>query len=173
MCKMNVKICTCGIPAYPAYCIFYLSSLEMSSLLHATNNLEAVRIQIYKDVMSSLLASLQSQGQASAQAQQRLLSVLHGQLLGMEGRLKEERGARMAALAGQCNLETREEMEAEHCRQAAEKAQAELLCHHADQQVAVMCFNSAKKVSFLSGLHKSSGSSRVLLGFGPADKKKK
>lgn len=110
-------------------------SLEMSSLLRATNNLEANRIQIYKDVMSSLLGGLWSRGQASAQAQQRLLSVLHGQLLGMEGRLKEERGARMAALAGQCNLETREEMEAEHCREAAEKAQAELLCQHADQQV--------------------------------------
>ena len=111
-------------------------SLEMSTLLRATNNLEATRIQIYKDVMSSLLGGLRSRGQASAQAQQRLLSVLHGQLLGMEGRLKEERGARMAALAGQCNLETREEMEAEHCREAAEKAQAELLCQHADQQAA-------------------------------------
>lgn len=110
----------------------------MSTLLRATNNLEATRIQIYKDVISSLLSSLRSRGQASAQAQQRLLSVLHGQLLGMEGRLKEERGARMAALAGQCNLETREEMEAEHRREAAEKAQAELLCQHADQQVTVM-----------------------------------
>lgn len=110
----------------------------MSTLLRATNNLEATRIQIYKDVMSSLLGGLRSRGQASIQAQQRLLSVLHGQLLGMEGRLKEERGARMAALAGQCNLETREEMEAEHRREAAEKAQAELLCQHADQQVIMI-----------------------------------
>ncbi|MEQ2158924.1 hypothetical protein GOODEAATRI_017168, partial [Goodea atripinnis] len=99
----------------------------MSSLLQASTNLEATRIQIYKDVMSCLLAGLRSQGHVSAQAQQRLLSVVHGQLLGMEGRLKEERGARMAALAGQCNLETHEEMEAEHRRQAAEKAQAERL----------------------------------------------
>lgn len=110
-------------------------SLEMSTLLRATNNLETTRVQIYKDVISSLLSGLGSRGQASIQAQQRLLSVLHGQLLGMEGRLKEERGARMATLAGQCNLETREEMEAEHRREAAEKAQAELLCQHADQQV--------------------------------------
>lgn len=44
----------------------------------------------------------------------------------------------MAALAGRCNLETREEMEAEHHREAAEKAQAELLCQHADQQVKRM-----------------------------------
>lgn len=117
---------------------FILISLEMSTLLRATNNLEATRIQIYKDVISSLLGGLRSRGQTSTQAQQRLLSVLHGQLLGMEGRLKEERGARMAALAGQCNLETREEMEAEHCREAAEKAQAELLCQHADQQVTAI-----------------------------------
>ncbi|XP_071750583.2 limbin-like [Centroberyx gerrardi] len=111
-----------------------LENLEMSSLLRATTNLEATRVQIYKDLMASLLGSLRSRGQTSAQAQQRLLSVLHGQLLGMEGRLKEERGARMAALAGQCNLETREEMELEHRREAAEKARAELLCQHADQQ---------------------------------------
>lgn len=112
----------------------------MSTLLRATSNLEATRVQIYKDVLSSLLSGLGSRGQASVQAQERLLSVLHGQLLGMEGRLKEQRAARMAALAAQCNLETREEMEAEHHRQAAEKATAELLCQHADQQVKYVFF---------------------------------
>ncbi|XP_054473007.1 limbin-like isoform X2 [Anoplopoma fimbria] len=127
-----------------------LENLEMSTLLHATNNLEATRIQIYGDVMSSLLGGLHSQGLASAQAQQRLLSVLHGQMLGMEGRLKEERGARMAALAGRCNLETREEMEAEHCREAAEKAQAELLCQHADQQELLHCSVLLEKLHKLS-----------------------
>ncbi|XP_073323560.1 limbin-like [Pagrus major] len=127
-----------------------LENLEMSTLLRATNNLEATRIQIYKDVMSSLLGGLRFRGQASVQAQQRLLSVLHGQLLGMEGRLKEERGARMAALAGQCNLETREEMEAEHRREAAEKANAELLCQHADQQELLHCSVLLEKLHKLS-----------------------
>lgn len=112
-------------------------SLEMSTLLRATSNLEATRVQIYKDVLSSLLSGLGSRGHTSVQAQERLLSVLHGQLLGMEGRLKEQRAARMAALAARCNLETREEMEAEHHREAAEKSTAELLCQHADQQVKV------------------------------------
>lgn len=107
----------------------------MSTLLRATNNLEVTRIQIYKDVMSSLLGGLPSQGHTSIQTQQRLLSVLDGQLLGMEGRLKEEKGARMAALANRCNLESRKEMEAEHHSDAAEKAQAELLYKQADQQV--------------------------------------
>ncbi|XP_061544151.1 limbin-like isoform X3 [Phycodurus eques] len=115
-----------------------LENLEMSTLLHATNNLEATRIQIYKDVLSVLLGGLRSCGQVSVQVQQRLLSVLHGQLLGMEGRLKEERGVRMATLAGKCNLETREEMEAEHRREAAQKAHAELLCQHADQRCIVL-----------------------------------
>ncbi|XP_041837252.1 limbin-like [Melanotaenia boesemani] len=127
-----------------------LENLEMSSLLHATTNLEAIRIQIYKDVISCLLSSLRSRGQASPQAQQRLLSVLNGQLLGMEGRLKEERGARMAALAGQCNLETSEEMEAEHRREAAEKAQAELLCQDADQQELLQCSVLLEKLHKLS-----------------------
>lgn len=122
----------------------------MSTLLRATTNLEATRLQIYKDVLSALLSGLASSGQTSVQAQERLLSVLHGQLLGMEGRLKEQRAARMAALAAQCNLETREEMEAEHHREAAEKTTAELLCRHADQQVkqglvSLLCvyFNAA------------------------------
>nr|XP_040059349.1 limbin-like isoform X2 [Gasterosteus aculeatus aculeatus] len=127
-----------------------LENLQMSTLLHATNNLEATRIQIYRDVMSSLLGSLRSRGQASAQAQQRLLSVLHGQMLGMEGRLKEERGARMAALAGRCNQETREEMEAEHRTEAAQKAQAELLCQHANQQELLHCSVLLEKLHKLS-----------------------
>ncbi|XP_074521708.1 limbin-like [Halichoeres trimaculatus] len=127
-----------------------LENLEMSTLLHATNNLETIRIQIYKDVVSSLLYALRYTGQTSSQAQQRLLSVLHGQLLGMEGRLKEERGARMAALAGRCNLETREEMEAEHHREAAEKAQAELLCQHADQEELLHCSVLLEKLHKLS-----------------------
>uniref|UniRef100_A0A8C6NU16 EvC ciliary complex subunit 2 n=1 Tax=Nothobranchius furzeri TaxID=105023 RepID=A0A8C6NU16_NOTFU len=127
-----------------------LENLEMSSLLHATSNLEAIRIQIHKDLMSHLLKGMRSRGQTSVQAQQRLLRVLHGQLLGMEGRLKEERRARMTALAGQCNLETREEMEAEHCREAAEKAQAQLLCQHANQQELLQCSVLLEKVHKLS-----------------------
>lgn len=107
----------------------------MSTLLRAANNMEATRVEIYKDVMSFLLGGLPSRGHTSTQTQQRLLSVLDGQLLGMEGRLREQRGARMAALASRCNLESREEMEAEHHSEAAEKAQAELLYKQADQQV--------------------------------------
>uniref|UniRef100_H3D093 EvC ciliary complex subunit 2 n=1 Tax=Tetraodon nigroviridis TaxID=99883 RepID=H3D093_TETNG len=121
------------------HCMNNSTSLEMSTLLRATNNLEVTRIQIYKDVMSLLLGDLPSRGHTSVQTQQRLLSVLDGQLLGMEGRLKEERGARMTALANRCNLESREEMEAEHHREAAEKAQAKLLCKQADQQELLHC----------------------------------
>ena len=115
--------------------LFAPHSLEMSSLLRATTHLESTRVQVYKDLTVSLLGGLGSLGEASSHTQQRLLNVLHGQLLGMEGRLKEEQLARMATLAGQCNQETREEMEAEHRREAAEKASAELLCQHADPQV--------------------------------------
>lgn len=129
----------------------------MSTLLRASSNLELIRIQIYKDVMSCLLGGLQSERRTSIRAQERLLSVLHGQLLAMEGRLKEDRGARMAALAGHCNLETREEMEAEHRREAAEKARAERLCQHADQQVdttrAVFIWVSEKRNICFNVLH--------------------
>jgi len=102
----------------------------MSTLLHATSSLEAARVQMFRDVTGSLLG-----GPRGPRGQQRLLGVLQGQMLGMEGRLEEERGARMAALAGRCNQETREEMEAEQRGEAAEKEEAELLCQHADRQV--------------------------------------
>ncbi|CAL8340825.1 unnamed protein product [Merluccius merluccius] len=137
-----------------------LENLEMSSLLRATTHLESTRVQVYKDLTGSLLGGLGAVGGASAgHTQQRLLNVLHGQLLGMEGRLKEEQVARMAALAGQCNLETREEMEAEHRREAAEKASAELLCQHADQQEVLRCSVLLEK---LHKLHRG-GLQRALL----------
>ncbi|XP_045079741.1 limbin isoform X2 [Coregonus clupeaformis] len=116
-----------------------LENLEMSSLLRATSSLESSRVQMYKDVIAALLAALCSQNHMSQQAEQRLLSVLHGQLMGMEGKLKEEHVARMATLAAQCNLETREQMEAEHRREAQEKARAEVLFQHAGQQELLQC----------------------------------
>ncbi|CAB1354190.1 unnamed protein product [Coregonus sp. 'balchen'] len=116
-----------------------LENLEMSSLLRATSSLESSRVQMYKDVIAALLAALRSQNHMSQQAEQRLLSVLHGQLMGMEGKLKEEHMARMATLAAQCNLETREQMEAAHRREAQEKARAEVLFQHSDQQELLQC----------------------------------
>ncbi|KAJ8390247.1 hypothetical protein AAFF_G00108160 [Aldrovandia affinis] len=116
-----------------------LENLDMSNLLRAAAGLESVRLQIHKDAMAALLRGLRLRGLLSAQAERRLLSVLQGQLMGMEGKLKEEHVARMAALAAQCNMETRQEMEAEHRREAAEKDRAALLFQHADQQVVLEC----------------------------------
>lgn len=96
------------------------------SLLGATSSLESSHVQMYKDVIATLLAALHSQNHMSQQAEQRLLSVLHSQLM---GKLKEEH------LAAQCKLETREQMEAEHRREAQEKARAEVLFQHSDEQV--------------------------------------
>ncbi|KAG9345493.1 hypothetical protein JZ751_008637 [Albula glossodonta] len=115
-----------------------LENLDMSNLLRAAASLESIRVQIHKDVIAALLRGLRLRGLLSAQAERRLLSVLQGQLMGMEGKLKEEHVARMAALAAQCNMETRQEMEAEHRREAAEKERAGLLFQHADQQVLTM-----------------------------------
>ncbi|XP_062312685.1 limbin-like isoform X1 [Osmerus eperlanus] len=130
-----------------------LENLEMSSLLRTTSSLETARVQIYKDVIALLLDGLHSQGQTSSQSQQRLLSVLHGQLMGMEGKLKEENVARMAALADQCNLETREEMEVERRLEAAEKAEAELLCRHAEDKDVLQCSVLLEKLHKLNQSH--------------------
>uniref|UniRef100_A0A674DY87 EvC ciliary complex subunit 2 n=1 Tax=Salmo trutta TaxID=8032 RepID=A0A674DY87_SALTR len=130
-----------------------LENLEMSSLLRATSSLESSRVQMYKDVIAALLAVLRSQNHMSQQAEQRLLSVLHGQLMGMEGKLKEEHLARMATLAAQCNLETREQMEAEHRREAQEKAQAEVLFQHSDEQELHQCSVLLEKLHKLNQSH--------------------
>ncbi|KAL0977810.1 hypothetical protein UPYG_G00161490 [Umbra pygmaea] len=127
-----------------------LENLEMSTLLRATSALESSRVQMYKDVIAALLAALRSQNHISQQAEQRLLSMLHGQLMGMEGKLKEEHVARMATLAAQCNLETREQMEAEHRRETQEKAQAEVLFQHALQQELMQCSVLMEKIHELS-----------------------
>ncbi|XP_048827709.1 limbin-like isoform X2 [Brienomyrus brachyistius] len=116
-----------------------LENLHMSDLLRAAAGLESSRVQIHKDLAAALLRGPRLQGQLSAQAEGRLLGVLHGQLMGMEGKLKEEHVARVAALAAQCGLETREEMEAEHRRQAAQKALAERLLQQAPRQLALEC----------------------------------
>uniref|UniRef100_A0A8C7G6X7 EvC ciliary complex subunit 2 n=1 Tax=Oncorhynchus kisutch TaxID=8019 RepID=A0A8C7G6X7_ONCKI len=130
-----------------------LENLEMSSLLRATSSLESSRVQMYKDVIAALLAALRSQNHMSQQAEQRLLSVLHGQLMGMEGKLKEEHLARMATLAAQCNLETREQMEAEHRREAQEKARAEVLFQHSDEQELHQCSVLLEKLHKLNQSH--------------------
>ncbi|XP_053723591.1 limbin-like [Synchiropus splendidus] len=130
-----------------------LDTLEMSSLLQTTNCLEATRIQIYKDVIAVILDGVTAEDKTNLQVRQRLLGVLHEQRLGMEGRLKEERASQMAALASQCNQETREEMELEHHRQDAEKTRAELLCQHADQQDALQCRSLLEKLHKLSQNH--------------------
>ncbi|XP_066576140.1 limbin isoform X2 [Amia ocellicauda] len=130
-----------------------LENLDMSNLLRAAASLESYRVQVYKDVIAKLLRNLKINGDVSALAEKRLTSVLNGQLMGMEGKLKEEHVARMAALAAQCNLETQEEMEAEHRRVTAEKAQAEHLFQHMDQQAVLECSVLLDKLHKLDHSH--------------------
>ncbi|KAJ8268902.1 hypothetical protein COCON_G00115090 [Conger conger] len=134
-----------------------LENLDMSNLLRAASSLESVRVQMHKDVGAALLRRLRLRGLLSAQAERRLLSVLQGQLMGMEGKLKEEHVARMAALAGQCNMETRQEMEAEHRREASEKDRAGLLFQHADQQAVLECSVLLDKLHKLDQSHLQRG----------------
>ncbi|KAG2466088.1 LBN protein, partial [Polypterus senegalus] len=116
-----------------------LENLDMSSLLHTSAKLESYRVLIYKDLIAKLLRNLKITSEFSPAAEKRLKSVLNGQLMGMEGKLKEEHVARMAALAAEFNLETREEMEREHRKVAREKEKAEQLFKHMNQQMALEC----------------------------------
>ncbi|KAK6493552.1 limbin-like isoform X1 [Huso huso] len=130
-----------------------LDNLDMSNLLHTSASLESYRVQIYKDVIAKLLRNVKVRGDLSPLAEKRLNSVLNGQLMGMEGKLKEEHVARMAALAAECNLETREEMEAEHRRVTAEKGKAERLFQQVDQQEVLECSMLLDKLHKLDQSH--------------------
>uniref|UniRef100_A0A8C6U393 Limbin n=1 Tax=Neogobius melanostomus TaxID=47308 RepID=A0A8C6U393_9GOBI len=116
-----------------------LESLEMSSLLHASNHLEAARLQIHKALLVALLSQ-----------EGRLLEVVQGQVMAAEGRLKEQLEAKMAALATRCNRETRDAMEAELHRQRKEQERAERLCQRAEPQNVLQCSLLLEKLHSLS-----------------------
>lgn len=117
-----------------------LESIEVSALLQASTHLEEARLQIHK----ALVAALLSRGDG------RLLEVIIGQMMGAEGRLKEQLEARMAALSTQCNRETRDAMETEHHRQRQEQEEAEQLCQQAEQQIVLHCSLLLEKLHKLS-----------------------
>lgn len=92
---------------------------------------ERVRVQMFKGLLSVLLAGVRAAGHLSDRGERRVLGVVHGQIVGMEGKVQEEHVARMAALAAQCNLETQEEMETQQRKHMSETAHAERLFQHA------------------------------------------
>ncbi|XP_048044948.1 limbin isoform X2 [Megalobrama amblycephala] len=111
-----------------------LDSLNVSTLSRAAVALERARVQMFKGLVSVLLAGVGAAGRLSVRAERRVLGVVHGQIVGMEGKVQEEHVARMAALAAQCNLETQEEMESLQHKHMSEAAHAERLLQHAPQK---------------------------------------
>ncbi|XDV37891.1 hypothetical protein PO909_007417 [Leuciscus waleckii] len=103
-----------------------LDSLKVSTLSRAAVALERVRVQVFKGLVSVLLAGVR--------AERRVLGVVHGQIVGMEGKVQEDHMARMKALAAQCNLETQEQIESLQRKHTSEAAHAERLLQHAPQQ---------------------------------------
>jgi len=103
-------------------------------VLRAAVCVERVRVQMFKGLLSVLLA-----GRLCDRGERRVLGVVHGQIVGMEGKVQEEHVARMAALATQCNLETQEEMETQQRKHMSETAHAERLFQH-EPRPQVMLF---------------------------------
>ncbi|XP_067255165.1 limbin isoform X2 [Chanodichthys erythropterus] len=109
-----------------------LDSLNVSTLSRAAVALERVRVQMFKGLVSVLLAGVGAAARLSVRAERRVLGVVHGQIVGMEGKVQEEHVARMAALAARCNLETQEEMESLRHKHMSEAAHAERLLQRQD-----------------------------------------
>jgi len=74
---------------------------------------------MFKGLVSALLAGVR--------AERRVLGVVHGQIVGMEGKVQEDHEARMKALAAQCNLETQEQIESLQHTHTSDAARAERL----------------------------------------------
>ncbi|XP_066499188.1 limbin isoform X2 [Hoplias malabaricus] len=123
-----------------------LDNLEMSTLLRGALAVEHVRVQVVKGVFGVLLGSLGAAGR-------RVVTVLLGQVTGMEGKLQEEQRARLATLAAQCTMETQQEMESQHHTHTTEKTQAERLFQHAEQQEALECTMLLEKLHKLEQEH--------------------
>uniref|UniRef100_A0A9J8CPY5 Limbin n=1 Tax=Cyprinus carpio carpio TaxID=630221 RepID=A0A9J8CPY5_CYPCA len=133
----------------PQNMIQVLDSLQVSSVLRAAVWVERVRVQMFKGLLSVLLAGVRAAGHLSDPGERRVLGVINGQIVGMEGKVQEEHMARMAALAAQCNLETQEEMETQQHKHMSETAHAERLFQHAPLPQDVL-----EARSLLEKLHK-------------------
>uniref|UniRef100_A0A8C1NK98 Limbin n=1 Tax=Cyprinus carpio TaxID=7962 RepID=A0A8C1NK98_CYPCA len=133
----------------PQNMIQVLDSLQVSSVLRAAVWVERVRVQMFKGLLSVLLAGVRAAGHLSDPGERRVLGVINGQIVGMEGKVQEEHMARMAALAAQCNLETQEEMETQQRKHMSETAHAERLFQHAPLPQDVL-----EARSLLEKLHK-------------------
>ncbi|XP_058653672.1 limbin isoform X4 [Onychostoma macrolepis] len=133
----------------PQNMIQALDSLQVSCVLRAAVWVERVRVQMFKGLLSVLLAGVRAAGRLSDRGERRVLGVVHGQIVGMEGKVQEEHVARMAALAAQCNLETQEEMETQQRKHMSETAHAERLFQHAPRPQDVL-----EVRSLLEKLHK-------------------
>ncbi|KAK2891417.1 hypothetical protein Q8A67_014060 [Cirrhinus molitorella] len=133
----------------PENMIEALDSLQASSLARAAASVERVRVQMFKGLLSVLLAGVRAAGRLSDRGERRVLGVVHGQIVGMEGKVQEEHVARMAALAAQCNLETQEEMETQQRKHMSETSHAERLLQHTPHTQDVLELRS-----LLEKLHK-------------------
>ncbi|XP_039510937.1 uncharacterized protein LOC120465318 isoform X2 [Pimephales promelas] len=102
-----------------------LDSLSVSTLSRAAVALERVRVQMFKGLVSALLAGVR--------AERRVLGVVHGQIVGMEGKVQEDHEARMKALAARCNLETQEQIESLQRTHTSDAAHAERLLQQGHQ----------------------------------------
>ncbi|XP_043087270.1 limbin isoform X2 [Puntigrus tetrazona] len=133
----------------PQNMIQALDSLQVSCVLRAAVCVEQVRVQMFKGLLAVLLAGVRAAGRLSDRGERRVLGVINGQIVGMEGKVQEEHVGRMAALAARCNLETQEEMETQQHKHLSETTHTERLLQHAPHTQDVL-----EVRSLLEKLHK-------------------
>ncbi|XP_069712423.1 limbin isoform X2 [Phaenicophaeus curvirostris] len=102
-----------------------LEDLEVASLKRADADLETYRMQVYKEVIATMVKNMVLSHNLFPHVEKRMSSALKKQFLAMEKEIQEEYERKMVALTAECNLETRKKMEAQHqkARNASEEAE--------------------------------------------------
>ncbi|KAM7168797.1 limbin isoform 2-T2 [Macrochelys suwanniensis] len=112
-----------------------LEDLEVANLTRADADLEAYRMQMYKEVIAMLMKNMVFRHNLSPNVEKRMGSIFKKQFFAMENEVQEEYTRKMVALTAECNLETRKEMEVQHQRERAANDEAEELIKLLNEKV--------------------------------------
>ncbi|NWV25572.1 LBN protein, partial [Origma solitaria] len=114
-----------------------LEDLEVASLTRADADLEAYRMQIFKEVIAMMLKNMVLNHSLFPHVEKKISSVFKKQFLAMEKEIQEEYKRKMVALTAECSLETGKTMEAQCQKARAANEEAEELMKKINEKPAV------------------------------------
>nr|XP_025043094.1 limbin isoform X7 [Pelodiscus sinensis] len=130
-----------------------LEDLEVANLIRADADLEAYRMQIYKEVIAMLMKNMVFRYNLSPNVEKRMSSVFKKHFFAMENEVQEEYKRKIVALTAECDLDTRKEMEAQHQRERAANDEAEEIIKRLNEKSAIEYRDLLEKIHKLEQNH--------------------